>query len=65
VKWEMIRWILIGAPLRHGQFRATVSKADLPRLDVPSMRQLKRLYAAWELERPGPAVRATTSSSRR
>ncbi len=52
VKWAMIRWILIVQPPRRAEDRARLISSGLPMVEVTSMRQLNRLYAAWSLQTP-------------
>ncbi len=51
LKWEMVRWILIVQPRMLERNLARVRSAGLPLLELGSMRELQRLYAAWGLER--------------
>lgn len=51
IKWEMIRWILIVQPPLRERNLARVREAGLPLVELGSMRQLRRLYAAWGLQR--------------
>lgn len=50
IKWEMIRWILIVQPPLRERNRARLRAAGLPLVELKSMTELNRLYAAWELE---------------
>lgn len=51
IKWEMVRWILLVQPPMRERNRARVRAAGLPLIELGSMRELKRLYAAWGLTR--------------
>lgn len=50
IKWEMIRWILIAQPPLRERNRERLRAAGLPMLELSSMAELKRVYAAWGLE---------------
>lgn len=52
LKWEMVRWILIMQPRLRERNRAMLHTAELPMIELNSMRELNRLYEAWRLERP-------------
>jgi adenylate kinase family enzyme len=51
LKWEMVRWILIGQPRSVAAFRTALATADLPLLELHSMADLRRLYRDWKLDR--------------
>jgi adenylate kinase family enzyme len=50
LKWQMIRWILFVQPKRIGRDQERARTAGLPLVEVPSMRELQRLYAVWDLQ---------------
>jgi adenylate kinase family enzyme len=52
VKWTMVHWLLVRGPRRVKAYRQTLRAAGLPFLELASMRELQRLYAAWGLTRP-------------
>ena len=51
IKWEMVRWILIVQPTLRERNLGRVRAAGRPLVEIASMRELRRLYEAWELER--------------
>jgi adenylate kinase family enzyme len=51
VNWTMINW-LWKTRNAVGKYRLMALEAGLPHVFVDNSRQLNRLYAAWELERP-------------
>ena len=51
IKWEMVRWILLVQPKNRARDRGRMRAAGLPLVELGSMGELKRLYAAWGLER--------------
>jgi adenylate kinase family enzyme len=51
IKWEMVRWILLVQPKNRQRDRERLRAAGRPLVEVDSMRQLQRLYAAWGLKR--------------
>ena len=50
VKGMMIHWILAVSPRHTRQNRAALAASGLPLVSSGSMRALRRLYAAWQLE---------------
>ena len=51
LKWEMIRWVLVVQPRNRERDRGRLRATGLPLVELASMAELKRLYAAWELVR--------------
>ena len=51
IKWEMVRWILIVQPTLRERNLGRVRAAGRPLVEIASMRELRRLYEAWEVER--------------
>lgn len=51
IKMEMVRWILVVQPRLRERNLANLRSANLPLLEVGSMKELNQLYAAWGLER--------------
>ncbi len=54
IKWDMIRWILIVQPRRRPSYLAMLRERSLPRIETNSMRELRQLYAEWDLTIPKP-----------
>lgn len=55
LKWEMVIWVLVRAPKNAARMRASLPKAGLPFLEIRSMRELRRAYAAWGLDASRPS----------
>ena len=51
IKWQMIHWILAGAPKRQDLMTDLLRAAPLPLLEIRNMRDLNRLYTEWGLTR--------------
>jgi adenylate kinase family enzyme len=51
IKWEMIHWILGPSPRNLARYRRQLPATGLPYVETRSMRQLNRLYGAWQLGR--------------
>jgi adenylate kinase family enzyme len=51
IKWDMIHWILIGAPKKLGNYHAMIKTSGLPHVETNGMGDVKRLYARWGLSR--------------
>ena len=51
LKWEMIRWVFVVQPRNRQRDRDRLRATGLPLVELASMAELKRLYAAWELVR--------------
>jgi adenylate kinase family enzyme len=52
LKWEMIHWVLVRGPQRVRDYGTTLPASGLPFVNLPSMRALNRIYAAWGLDDP-------------
>ncbi|MDO8359680.1 MAG: AAA family ATPase [Devosia sp.] len=52
VKWEMIHWIVVVSPGNLRRYRIELSQTGLPFIEAHGMRQLRQVYAAWELQTP-------------
>lgn len=51
IKWEMVRWILFRQPKLRERDVNYLRGAGLPMIELNSMTELNRLYAAWGLKR--------------
>ncbi len=51
IKWEMVHWIAVVGPRNVVRYRQTLRATGLPFLEIGGMRDLNRLYAAWNLTR--------------
>jgi adenylate kinase family enzyme len=49
LKWNMVHWIWVASPMALRRYREDLPKAGLPFMDIRGMRDLNRLYAAWNL----------------
>ena len=49
LKWDMIRGVLVVQPRNRERDRDRLRATGLPLVELASMAELKRLYAAWEL----------------
>lgn len=53
IKWSMIHWVAIASRNNGERYRQMVQASGLPHVHCGSMREVKRLYAAWGLNRRG------------
>jgi len=51
IKWSMIHWFAFASRHNGARYRAMVGATPLPRIFCGSMREVRALYRAWELER--------------
>jgi adenylate kinase family enzyme len=51
VKWEMVKWVLVGGPRSARRYHDTLPATGRPYLEVQGMSTLKRLHADWGLTR--------------
>lgn len=51
IKWDMVRWVLVGSPKSLRRWRTDLPAAGLPFVEIPSMRALRRAYVVWGLSR--------------
>jgi hypothetical protein len=51
LNWELFRFILFEQPKKRERDLAILRASGLPMVELRSMRELRSLYAAWELER--------------
>lgn len=49
LKWDMIHWVLVRAPRGVERYRHVLPSSGLPYLELRSMREVGKLYAAWGL----------------
>jgi adenylate kinase family enzyme len=52
LKWNMADWILVASPASLRRYQEDLPKAGRAFVEVHGMRELKKLYAAWTLQRP-------------
>ena len=49
--WNMVHWIWVASPVALRRYREQLPKTGHPFLEIRGMRDLNRLYAAWQLTR--------------
>ncbi|HEY4200025.1 MAG TPA: AAA family ATPase [Devosiaceae bacterium] len=52
IKWEMLRWIMVGGPQSLARYEAKLPAIGLPFHYARSMHEVNRLYETWGLPRP-------------
>ena len=60
LKWSMVTWVLAQGPRNIAPYRTMLPASGLPFLELCSMRDVRRAYAAWTLtfpSSPAPAGR--------
>ncbi|WP_338719282.1 AAA family ATPase [Devosia sp. XK-2] len=65
VKWSMLHWVFVASRHNGARYRRTVAAAGLPHVFCQSLRQVRDLYAAWDLAWPYPAHRPAQKRERR
>lgn len=56
LKWGMVTWVLAEGPRRIAGYRTMLLATGLPVVELRSMRETRRAYAAWGLTRPVAAA---------
>ncbi|PBC01049.1 AAA family ATPase [Mesorhizobium sp. WSM3860] len=51
VKWDMIRHIAITTPKNRRRYRAMFEQTNLPKVQLSSLRAIKRCFREWDLAR--------------
>lgn len=51
VKWDMIHHIAVATPRNRERYRAMFEQLALPRLELSSMRAIKKCFQEWDLAR--------------
>jgi adenylate kinase family enzyme len=51
IKWEMIHWVAFASRHNGERYRQLIDQAGLPHVYCHSMRDVKRLYDGWQLQR--------------
>ena len=52
LKWSMVTWVLLQGPRNIARYRTMLPASGLPFLELRSMREVRRAYAAWGLTFP-------------